>query len=160
MSIQSLPKQIKLENRLINSKLALQFLYEESLREEDKDVTNVIRAALDFCNDLIEQKNETLTSSEDDFLYFGFLRAILELNPQTVKHLLKIVKWLEISSDSSEIDTVARQKKQFIENKNIPEIVNQEISEQETLRLNNAYKNIMNPNIRNRLFDLIESISE
>jgi hypothetical protein len=81
---------------LISSRNAVQFLYEESIGEGNADITLLLEEALTCGDVLIAEKQEISYRSKDALLYLYFLRAIIGLHPKKIRHLVALLKWLEI----------------------------------------------------------------
>jgi hypothetical protein len=81
---------------LVSSRNAIRFLYQQSRRAKKPHITRIIKEALTCCDDLIAEGQENSYNSEDPFFYLYFLRAILELQPDQIRHLVALLQWLEI----------------------------------------------------------------
>ena len=81
---------------LVSSRNAVQFLYEESLANGNADITLILGEALICGDELIAEKREISYRSKDALLYLYFLRAILGLHPEKIRHLVELLKWLKI----------------------------------------------------------------
>ena len=81
---------------LVCSRNALQFMYEESLVNGNASITLILSEALACGDDLIAEKREISYRSKDALFYLYFMRAILGLHPEKIKHLVELLKWLTI----------------------------------------------------------------
>jgi hypothetical protein len=90
------------QSSLLNSRTAVQYLYEESLANGNADITLILAEALTCGDALIAGKHEISYRSRDALLYLYFLRAIIGLPPKKIGHLVALLKWLEIIPRDSE----------------------------------------------------------
>ncbi|MGA7795261.1 MAG: hypothetical protein WCA19_19650 [Candidatus Acidiferrales bacterium] len=74
----------------------MQFLYEESLANGNAGITLILGEALTCGDELIAEKQEISYRSKDALFYLYFLRALLGLHPEKVRHLVELLKWLKI----------------------------------------------------------------
>ena len=81
---------------LVSSRNAVQYLYEESLANGNADITMILGEALICGDELIAGKQEISSRSKDALFYLYFLRAILGLHPEKIKHLVELLEWLGI----------------------------------------------------------------
>ena len=80
----------------------MRFLYEESLAVGNADITRIIEQALVCCDALIAEGQEIFYKSQDPLFYLYFLRAIMELRPDKIRHLVALLRWLEIIPGDNE----------------------------------------------------------
>ena len=81
---------------LVSSRNAVQFLYEESLANGNADITLILAEALTCGDELIAEKREISYKSKEALLCLFFLRAIIGLHPEKIRHLVELLKWLAI----------------------------------------------------------------
>jgi hypothetical protein len=81
---------------LVSSRNALKFLYEESIGFGNADITRILGEALICGEKLIAEGQEISYESRDGLFYLYFLRAILGLHHEKVRHLVALLEWLEI----------------------------------------------------------------
>lgn len=81
---------------LVNSRNAVQFLCDASLANGNADITRIVEQALACCDHLIAGGQEISYKSKDALFSWYFLRAILELHPDKIRHLVALLEWLEI----------------------------------------------------------------
>jgi hypothetical protein len=68
------------------------------LNAGDPNIMKIIGEALICCEYIIREDQESMEHTEDAFLYFCFLRAILGLQTQKIESLIGILKWMKILS--------------------------------------------------------------
>jgi hypothetical protein len=94
------PSQRKRRERdlrsLISSRNAVKYLHEESLANGNADITLILAEALSCGEHLIAEKQEISYRSKDALFYLYFLRAILGLHPEKIRHLVELLEWLKI----------------------------------------------------------------
>jgi len=81
---------------LVSSRNALRFLYDESVGLGNADITRLLGEALSCSDRLIAEGEEIPHEWSDASLYFYFVRAILNLHPKEIRHLVAFLEWLEI----------------------------------------------------------------
>ena len=81
---------------LVSSRNAVQFLYEESLGYGNADITLILGEALTCGDELIAAGQEISYRSREALFYLFFLRAILGLHPEKIRHLVALLEWLGI----------------------------------------------------------------
>ena len=81
---------------LVSSRNAVRFLYDESVGLGNADITRLLAEALGCSERLIAEGREIPHELNDGSLYFDFLRAILGLHPEKIRHLVAFLEWLEI----------------------------------------------------------------
>ena len=86
----------KNSHSLVSSRNAVQFLYDESLNAGNADITLIVKEALTCCDELIAPGQEISYKSQDALFYLYFLRAILGLQQNKIRHLVALLEWLEI----------------------------------------------------------------
>jgi hypothetical protein len=97
---------------LVSSRNAVQFLYEESLGNGNADITLILAEALVCCDDLIAEEQEISYGSRDALFCLYFLKAILGLHPEKVRHLVGLLEWLEIVPRDNESGKTGDSRKQ------------------------------------------------
>ena len=81
---------------LVSSRNAVKYLHEESLINGNEAITLILAEALTCGDDLIAAKQEISYRSKDALFYLYFLRAILGLHPEKIRHLVELLEWLKI----------------------------------------------------------------
>jgi hypothetical protein len=81
---------------LVNSRHAVQFLYEESLANGNADITLILEQALTCCDELITEGQEISYESKEALLCLFFLKAILGLHAEKIAHLVALLRWLKM----------------------------------------------------------------
>jgi hypothetical protein len=81
---------------LVSSRNALRFLYDESIGLGNADITLILREALRCSDRLIAEGQEISYESRDALFYLYFLKAILGLHHEKIRHLVALLEWLEI----------------------------------------------------------------
>ena len=81
---------------LVSSRNALRFLYDESIGLGNADITLILGEALRCSDRLIAEGQEISYESRDALFYLYFLRAILGLHHEKIRHLVALLEWLEI----------------------------------------------------------------
>jgi hypothetical protein len=84
---------------LVLSRNAVQYLYDESLGNGNQQITAVLGAALTCGDELIATGQEVSYRPKDGLFYLYFLRAILGLHPEKIRHLVALLEWLGIVQD-------------------------------------------------------------
>src|ERR1700686_1347016 len=92
---------------LVSSRNAVQFLYAESLANGNADITLILGEALLCGDELIAEKREISYRSKDALHYLHFLRAILGLHPEKIRHLVELLEWLGIIPGDSKTGKTA-----------------------------------------------------
>ncbi|MGH7223853.1 MAG: hypothetical protein ACRELF_11530, partial [Gemmataceae bacterium] len=98
-------------NSLVSSRNALRFLYDESVGLGNADITRLLGEALRCSDRLIAEGEEICHESSDALFYLYFLRAILGLHPEKIRHLVALLQWLGIipgDGDTARKDEAAR----------------------------------------------------
>jgi hypothetical protein len=81
---------------LVSSRNAIKFLHDESVGCGNQDITRILGEAL-ICGDkLIAEGQEIRYESKDGLFYLYFLKAILGLHHEKIRHLVALLEWLEI----------------------------------------------------------------
>lgn len=93
---------------LVSSRNALRYLYAESIGLGNADITLMLGEALRCSERLIAEGREISHESSDASLYLYFLRAILNLHPEKIRHLVAFLEWLEIIPPEHQGETSAR----------------------------------------------------
>jgi hypothetical protein len=83
-------------NSLVLSRNAVQYLYEESLGNGNPQITAILGEALTCGEALIATGQEISHEPKDGLFYLCFLRAILGLHPEQIRHLVALLEWLGI----------------------------------------------------------------
>jgi len=83
-------------NSLVSSRNALRFLYDESIGLGNAGITLILGEALRCSDRLIAEGQEISSESSDALFYLHFLRAILGLQSEKIRHLVALLEWLEI----------------------------------------------------------------
>jgi hypothetical protein len=96
---------------LVCSRNAVQFLHEESLVNGNVNITLILGEALACGDELIAEKQEISYRSKEALFYLYFLRAILGLHPEKIKHLVELLKWLTIIPRADETGDLQKQPK-------------------------------------------------
>ena len=91
------PDETKGEPRcLASARDAIRFLYEQSLNGENLEIIRIIREALTCCDHFIAERQQLEYPSSEAVYYFYFIKAMLGLPPQKIRHLIAMLKWMEI----------------------------------------------------------------
>lgn len=83
-------------NSLVLSRNAVQYLYDESLGNGNPHITALLGEALTCGEELIATGQEISYRPKDGLFYLYFLRAILGLHPEKIRHLVALLEWLGI----------------------------------------------------------------
>ena len=75
---------------------AISYLHQQSVAAKNPEITALIAEALHLCDCLAADGEKCDPASPHAIHYLYFLKAILGLPPQKLKHLIAILEWLTI----------------------------------------------------------------